>query len=350
MYRRAIHIVSPHGGSIGEITKDLARGFRTEFDVTIEGEDEPNVYDIIFCHFINPPVVRDKSFKLFKKKVLIQPIDGTEIHKDYIELFNEFDIIIVPANASKRILQKNGVTVPIVIIPNYYKSEVLEIDNVGSIKEIPRDRFVFYHESTFHARKGIELLYEGYIRAFSDTPLADKVLLVVKDQPLNALTYERIEKVKREMMTLQGQYNNPAQILKISQHLQWNTLQKLWKRTNAYVSFAKIEGFGIPLLRFACLGKPIITLDNPNSGYLDYLNVKNSYLIPTEQVIAVGEHMPMYTDKTTWGVPKVEDISSTMIRCYTEWLESYHKKANLSTLRHMEYKKVLKSYIDLLKN
>jgi len=151
-------------------------------------------------------------------------------------------------------------------------------------------------------------------------------------------------------MALQKQYNTPASIIKISQQLEWNTLQRLWNRANAYVSFAKIEGFGIPLLRFACLEKPIITLDNPMSGYLDFLNNKNSYLVPTKQVPAIGEHMPMYTDKTTWGVPSIEDISKAMNSCYSEWLNVTHKAPKISTLRHMEYKCVLKSYIDLLKN
>ena len=349
MFKHPLHIVSPHAGSLGEITSDLVEGLKTEFQVTIEGQSEPKDYETLLCHFIFPPVVRDEKFKLFKRKILIQPMDGTDIQQDYVELFNQFDLIIVPAIASKNILIANGVVVPITIIPNYYKSEMLNFDKNGSIKQIPWNKFVFYHESTFHARKGIEHLYEGYIRAFSDTQDVDKVLLVVKDMPFNLLTYDRIEKSKRDMMELQKKYHTPAKILKISQHLQWSTMQKLWNRTNAYVSLAKIEGFGIPLLRFACMGKPIITLDNPNSGYLDFLNKKNSYLIPTTQKIAIGEHMQMYTDKTTWGVPEISDVSKTMKECYQQWLNVTHRTVKPSELVRMEYKNVLKNYIDLLK-
>lgn len=349
MSKPFLHIVSPHAGSLGEITNDLIEGLKREFNVTLDGQGEPQVYETLLCHFIFPPVVRSEQFRLFKKKVLIQPMDGTDISKEYIDLMNEFDLIIVPALASKNILLANGVVVPIVIIPNFYKAEMLNFDKKGTIKQIPWNKFVFYHESTLHARKGIEHLYEGYIRAFSDTAEADKVLLVVKDVPFNLLTYDRIEKTKRDMMALQKTYTAPAKIIKISQHLQWQTMQKLWNRTNAYVSLAKIEGFGIPLLRFACMGKPIITLDNPNSGYLDFLNKQNSYLIPTTQEIAVGEHMPMYTDKTTWGVPKVENVGKTMRDCYFQWLNVTHRTVNSKDLIRMEYKNVLKKYIDLLK-
>lgn len=349
MSKRSLHIVSPHGGSLGEITNDLLKGLQQEFETTIEGESEPKNYETLLCHFVFPPVIRNSNFKLFKYKVLIQPIDGTDIHFDYIDLFNQFDVIVVPANASKNILIANGVKVLIIIIPNFYKPEILNIKSPGSIKQIPSNKFVFYHESTLHARKGIECLYEGYIKAFSDTPEADKVLLVVKDMPFNLLTYERIEKAKRESMLLQEKYHTPARILKISQQLKWETLEKLWNRTNAYVSLARIEGFGIPLLRFACMKKPIVTLNNPNSGYLDFLNAQNSYLIPTTQELAIGEHMPMYTDKNMWATPKSKDIAKAMKYCYFDWINTTHRTVDLRDLEHMEYKKVLKSYVELLK-
>lgn len=350
MHKPSLHIVSPESGSIAEITNDLVEGLREYFDITLDDREQPKSYETLLFHFVNPPAVRNDNFKLFKRKFLIQPIDGTNIHKEYVELFNEFDTIIVPATASANILKENGVTVPIVVIPNYYKPEVLDLCSKGLLtKYIPKDKFVFYHESTLHARKGIELLYEAYIRAFSDTQYVDNVLLVVKDMPLNALTYDRIEKVKGDMMELQKQYKTPARILKISQHLKWSTLQQLWNRTNAYVSCAKIEGFGIPLLRFAYLQKPIVTLDNSNCGYLDFLNNSNSYLTPTQQEIAVGEHMAMYTNQTKWGIPQVEDVSKAMLACYDDWHKTTCKVVKREELAHMEFKNVLKSYVNLLK-
>jgi len=349
MKRKSIHIVSSAIGSIGEITRDLIQSLAIEFNVTIEGESEPHQYDILLCHFVHLPIVREEKFKQFKHKILIQPIDGTVIKKEFIDCFNEYDLIITPAQAGKNIMSENGVTTPIVVIPNYYKAEILDQIKSCNIKQIPDDKYVFYHESTFHPRKGIELLYEGYIRAFSNTPNANNVLLVVKDMPYNKLTFDRIEKLKGEMMKLQKSFSRPARIIKISQDLQWETLQQLWYRADAYVSTAKIEGFGIPLLRFAYLEKPIVTLVNHNSGYMDYLNSRNSYLIPTKQTIAIGEHMNMYTDQTKWGIPTVEDVSRAFANCFHEHYHVTHRKTNRSLLDRMEYKNVMKKYIELLK-
>lgn len=350
MSQRNVHIVSSSIGSIGEITKDLTIALHSEFDVTVEGEEEPREYDILLCHFISPEVTKNKIFKEFKHKILIQPIDGTAIQKEFIGYFNQYDLIVTPGEAGKKIMIANGVIVPILVIPNYYKAENLGTNKLRKIKHIPWDKFVFYHESTFHARKGIELLYEGYIRAFSGTPYADKVLLVLKDMPFNKLTFERIEKLKADTIKLQKEYKTPASIVKISQTLDWNKMQDLWNRADAYVSFAKIEGFGIPMLRFAALGKSIVTLDSKLSGYMDFLNSRNSYLVPTQQIKAVGEHMAMYTEDTQWSVAKIEDISKAMLNCYIDSLNVTQKHVWPADIKYMEHKNVMKSYVELLKS
>lgn len=347
--KRDVHIVSTFGGSIGEISKDLTEALKQEFNITIEGESKPANYDILLCHFINPGVVRDSLFTSFKHKVLIQPIDGTIIHEEYITLMNQFDLIITPAEAGKRIMKANGVTVPIVVVPNYFKGASLYPSVTCKIKQIPKGKYVFYHESTLHARKGIEYLYEGYIRAFSDTEYTNDVVLVIKDLPFNPLTFDRIETLKRKMIELQKQYKNPARIIKISQYLKTETLEQLWSRADAYVSLAKIEGFGIPLLRFAFLRKPIIALNNSNSGYLDFLNDNNSYLIPTTQIVAENEHIPIYTKETQWGIPKVNDVSKTMLKCYIDSKTSNSKFVHWGGISLMGYNIVMKKYVDLLK-
>lgn len=349
MNKRSLHIISPKEGSIGEITKDLISPLRDEFNVTIEGEEEPEECDILLVHFINPAISESESFAKFKKKVLIQPIDGTDIRKMFVEEMNKYDLILTPGKGGKNLLESNGVKVPVKVIPNYYKPDIYELPLVCDIKQIPKDKFVFYHESTFHPRKGVELLYEGFIRAFSDTEYYDKVLLVCKDMPFNKLTFERIEDLKRQTIELQKQYNNPARIIKISQHVDWIVLQKLWKRADSYVSLAKIEGFGIPVLRFAVLGKPIIVLRNKNSGYMDFLSNKNSYMVPTKQKTAHNEHMNMYTKETKWAIPEIDDVIKVFRTCYQDFLSGSLKRPDENKLQRMEYPNVMKKYINLLK-
>jgi len=190
--KRHIHIVSAQTGSIGEITRDLIKALSVEFNVTVELESEPVKYDILLCHFINPIVSDHENFRQFKHKVLIQPIDGTDIEQGFVNQINKYDLVITPANAGKRIMEKCGVTSPIVVIPNYYRTVDIDsfnrIDKDVKIRKIPNNKIVIYHESTFHPRKGIEYMYAAYIKAFSNTSLANKVVLVCKDMPHNKLT------------------------------------------------------------------------------------------------------------------------------------------------------------------
>ena len=82
--KRKVHIVSSMVGSIGEITTDLMENLKNNFEVTIEGKDAPEEIDILLCHFVNQAASKDSVFKKFKKRILIQPIDGTEIKQGIV--------------------------------------------------------------------------------------------------------------------------------------------------------------------------------------------------------------------------------------------------------------------------
>ena len=350
MNKPTLHIFSSWTGSIGEITNDLLPYFEDHFEVTIEGKNDPKDYEILLCHFISTSVVEDPMFKRFRKKILIQPIDGTLITEKVINCLNQFDLIITPGVAGKQIMESQGVTKPIEVIRNFYKDDVFSEHSSYPISGIPENRIIFYHESTCHPRKGIEYLYEGFVRAFSDTEHANKVLLVVKDSPYNEITFNNIEKLKRETIELQNQYKHPAQIIKISQHLKEETLKKIWTRADIYVSFAKIEGFGIPLLRMALLQKPILTLDSPISGYIDWLNKDNCYMVPTKLVTAADEFMFLYKHNTKWSVPvNMNEIIKGYRDCLQDYLRGESKKVNLENLKEMYIDTVAEKYIITIK-
>lgn len=350
MNKPTLHIISAKEGSIGEITSDLIPCFRNFFNITIEGEEEPKDYKTLLCHFINPAVVRHESFKKFKKKILIQPIDGTSIERDIIGLLNQFDLIITPGLAGKHIMTSQGVTIPIEVIPNFYKDDLLTKLVKTKIKEFPKDKVFFYHESTFHPRKGTDILCEAFIKAFSNTEYANKVVLILKDSAFNERTFQNNEVMKEKIISLQTQYKQPASIIKISQHLKPETLKRVWSNIHIYVSLAKIEGFGIPLLRMAVLQKPIITLDCPVSGYLDFLNKDNSYLIPAKIIKAEDEFMFLYKKDTKWGIPKnVNYIIDAFKLSLEDYLKGNLKLVDLKALEYMHIDNIVQKYITVIK-
>lgn len=321
-----LHFVSAMGGSIWEITNELIPFFEKEFVLTKEWLFEiPEKRQVLLCHFLKPELFLDADvFDSFEKKIIIQPIDGTELTEAAIQMLNCYDLIITPAEAGKKIMRACGVIADIIVIPNYYKSNIFEKKIYTEIeKYIPSNKIIFYHESTFHPRKGIELLYEGFIRAFADSELAYKVVLVCKDMPFSAQFFDRNEALKEQAINLQKTFVFPPTILKFSCYLEEDELKALWNRANAYVSLAKIEGFGIPMLRMFLMNKPIICLDNENSGYQDYLKSYNEsvYKIPTIQTKAVDEFMWLYNKETKWAIPNMQDVVNAFRKCANDIIE-----------------------------
>lgn len=349
---RYIHFVSNDSGSLGEITQDLIDCLKDDFIITNETKEEiPRIFDILLCHFIHPSVTTSSIFNYFKYKILIQPIDGTIIKSNIVDSINKFDLIITPGNAGKEIMKKNGVKKPITVIPNFYKPEILIKPKDLSIPKLDKlinDKFIFYHESTCHPRKGIRMMCKSFVRAFSSNTEEQPVVLIIKTSPFNIVTFNDLENVKKEIVELQKQYKYPAKILKISQHLPFETLYKIWHKIDAYVSFAGIEGFGIPMLRMAVLGKPVITFESSISGYIDFLDKKSTVYTKSHMTKAAKELVPIYTEETQWTTPiDDEDCETALLDVYYNFLRySYNKKS----YSKYEYKNVIKQYKDLLNN
>ena len=349
-----LHFISTEAGSIWEITSDLLPYLEKEFIVTKDWKREiPLKREVLLCHFLKPEMFLEPDvFDSFQFKVLIQPIDGTHIKKEVVDMLNCFDVIFTPAEAGKMIMQNNGVGVPIMVIPNYYKDNLFEKKIWTDIESyIPKDKIIFYHESSFHPRKGIEILYEGFIRAFADSEMVEDVVLIVKDLPYTHTTFYKNEELKAQAIKLQNSFYHPPTILKFSSFLNEDELKTIWNACDAYVSLAKIEGFGIPLLRMAMLNKPIIALKNFNSGYMDFLNSSNSYLIDCYQTRASDEFMWLYTGETEWGIPLMQNVVETFRTCFHDIKKKSAKliKATDRIKKEMSLQSVANSYIYQIK-
>jgi len=305
-----IHVISSDSGSLGEITNDLISYLSIYYKITQENKGEiPEKFDVLLSHYINKGVTNSSLFYQFNYKILIQPIDGTVIGQEYVDAINCYDLIITPGNNGKKIMQENGVNKPIIVIPNYYKPNILlqpENLNIPKLDKHIKDKVVFYHESTCHPRKGIDILCRTFVKTFSSNYTRFPVVLIIKTAEHNRITHDYLERIKKETIALQKKYKYPARIIKISQHLDFEILKKLWYKMNCYVSFAGIEGFGIPLLRANVLGKRIFTLETILSGYSDFLIQGNTKFIKSQQTQAKKEIMPIYTPSTSWEIPKDE--------------------------------------------
>lgn len=356
-FKPTLHIVSQETRSIGEITSDLVPFFKKEFVVTEELKQGPAGYDYLLCHHLQIEITKDSSFNLFKKKILILPLDGTKLNIQAIEAINRFDLIIVPANASKRILEENGIVKPIKIIPNFYiEEDMVTPQDISSVSlKIPRHKVIFYNESLVNHRKGIDILYESYIRAFADTDMVNNVCLVIKDVDYNESTFDYNEMIKGHAINYQKAVDEAPEIIKISQSVPKEKLKVLWDLANCYVAFPRIEGFSIPMLRMTVLNKPIITFENKNSGYMDFINPARTYLVKeSESLEQLSFENNIYAKDSKWQQPCIEECAKAFRKAYEDindgfdpTMSKHYKDPDMS---EYEIKNIAKKYIEIIKN
>ena len=346
--RRHIHFVAQFAGSIDVVTKGLIDGLSNDYIVTREGYEEPEEYDILICHFIQPSITKSSAFEKFRYKILIQPIDGTSIRRDIVKEFNKFDTIVTPAKAGKKILEQNGVKVPIEVISNFITIRFTDVVKLPKkLTKQLKGKFVFYHESTCHPRKGVDIMLKAYVREFSTGEKEPEVIMLLKTPEHNPVTFEALEKLKKEIANIQKVYPYPARIIKISQHLTKDQLGALMYWCDCYVQPSKIEGFGIPVLNAVAANKFIVAAYSELNGYMDFLPTPNTILVRGKKEIAIGEINPMYTEVSEWCVPD-EKLLGTAMRKTTTLLKQDQKNLNLQIRRHtIGY--VVFSYKELLK-
>jgi hypothetical protein len=276
-----------NGFSLNRINTDLKNYFRHDHYIVpwaVKG-------DILIQHYYR----RIDDSAHFNKRILIQPMDGTVIRPVCIQEMNRYDVVVTPSSVGKRIMEKNGVTAPIYVIPNYYD------DSEPSDYFKKSTKFTFYSESTGIYRKNITNLITNFIETFNGD---DTVRLVLKIDP------HRYRKILRSL----GDMDNKVEITVITDELNQEDLCSVMSNIDCYVCVSYMEGFCIPLLNALRWNKKIIALDSSLSGYMDFLNDSNSYLIRYNRIPIhrKSDCLLIWTEDSEWEEPDYRDLRDTM--------------------------------------
>lgn len=327
-----IHIPHVSGVSIGSINQALESYLRKQdFDIShdrLKG-------DILIQHYS----IKKRSYTKFDKFVLIQPIDGTIITKENIDNINEYDVVITPSESGKRILSENGVTQSIFVIPNYVDENILEEDN-GFFDSVfhKENKYTFYVEAIDINRKNLFNTIKYFLEQFSGTKHKDKVRLLVKTA--NSTNIKNYEDLKKNFV-------NTPEVCFINEFLNESSMHSLMKNIDCYVCLSYMEGFCIPLLNATFLKKDIITLDTKISGYSDFINNRNAYLIPTKQIpIDASQDLLIYSKDSKWEEPDYKAYQKSLLNVYLGKYE-FDKTIDFSEYHH---ETVVKKYLEIIKN
>lgn len=323
--KKTLHIPRVFGHSLMKINNDLSENLKNDFKISTRRSNG----DILIQHYVS----EIKEYTNFKKKILIQPIDGTHINQCHVDTMNKYDMIITPSNVGRSIMLSCGVKKPIHVISNYYDETLLSEDSGYYEYNFKSDKFTFYSESTGIKRKNVENIIKHFQLEFKSN---EKVRLLLK---LSTSDKNRIDHF-RSLIDKNG-----PEVIIISQFLSESDLESIMKGIDCYICLSYMEGFCIPLLKAAVLKKRIIALDSKISGYMDFLDKENASLIPCKEIEIEKseESLLIYSDRSKWEEADYKEFKNSLRKHFNKEVGAFSK--NLSSFSKKE---IMTQYSDIL--
>lgn len=216
----------------------------------------------------------------------------------------------VPSQFTKDVLLSTGVeSERVQVIPNGVDTNIFTPEGSKWRPEGCRS-FVFLFVGGAIARKGADLLWNAYSRAFSSH---DDVSLVVKDLG-SATVYARTSLL--DLLRAAARKPGAPHLMILTEELEDSNLASLYRGCDVFALPYRGEGFGMPLAEALACGKPVITTGLGPAR--EFCSSEASFFIPARIIEMPGvqnEFGPM-TGPRTWFEPDTNELARTMRYLY----------------------------------
>lgn len=169
--------------------------------------------------------------------------------------------------------------------------EQLNRASVGIPKYAKFNLFIFDYMSIFNRKNPLGVI-EAHIKAFPDQNGPTLVLKSINSQK----DVENHELVKFKI-------GGRSDIILIDNYLSRDQLTALINECDAYISLHRSEGYGLTIVEAMALGKAVIATGY--SGNLDFMNARNSVLVPFEKKLIGSDSFP-YSPDSYWAEPDID--------------------------------------------
>jgi glycosyltransferase involved in cell wall biosynthesis len=176
-------------------------------------------------------------------------------------------------------------------------SEKLDRSAIGISEHDEFNLFMFDYFSIFRRKNPLDLI-EAHILAF---PKETGPKLVIKT--INGQSHASQQEQLRYAV------GTRTDIKIINSYMSREQLHSLLSECQTYISLHRSEGYGLTLAEAMSLGKPVIA--TAYSGNMDFMNERNSILVPYEMV-AVGNDAFPYSEDSRWAQPNIEFAANAM--------------------------------------
>lgn len=230
-------------------------------------------------------------------------VETTIAPKEFIDGCNQMDLILVPSEFTKQVLEKTSFTetdrktgqkirdiqvqVPIEVLFEGVDTSIFKSVKSNFLKDVDTD-FNFLYVGHWlsgdvgHDRKDTGMMIKTFCTVFKNLPKDKQPGLILKTSHAGFSVGER-EDIANKISAITKEFGDKCPPI----HLIWgdlfeSELNELYNddKVKAMISFTKGEGYGRPLAEFATSGKPIIV--SKWSGHTDFLPADNTIYLEGE--------------------------------------------------------------------
>jgi len=243
----------------------------------------------------------------------------------WVPIMNKCSAIWTPTSFNKATFSVSGIPRErIAVIPHIVRTDKYDPDKVDPIKITIEREFYFLTIMDVTHRKGWDILLRAYLREFKGNR---NVALVFKgyyggvSEQHKKNLMSKLRKFRDEL-----QIKNPPDVIFFGDILDNQDLPKLFKACHCYVSPARGEGWGLNSSDAMAMELP--TILTGWSGFTEYANNDNAYLIDVLDYKEIGEEMEKITPNyrhQKWAEPSEAHLRQLMRRVYENYGEAKEK-------------------------
>ena len=255
-------------------------------------------------------------------------IETLGVQKQIVGWCNNADLILCPTDIDYRRFCLGGVKknklkiVPIGYDEKVFHKDVIPLDIINL-----RSRYVFGFVGSWNHRKGVEEIVTAFVRTFNcDEPVSLMLVCKYGNRPYGENAENREEwgirtELKRCLDGIGIPESRMPHITVVDVPLHPPVIPHLYSRIDCLVGFSMGESTWLPGLEVGAMHKPIIQLNNPACGYMDYLYGAR-YLCQERDVVKCDEKMYGGTSEYYEGeemcVGNVDELGDKMRMAYAE--------------------------------
>jgi O-antigen biosynthesis alpha-1,2-mannosyltransferase len=259
--------------------------------------------------------------------------------EEFLTRFQKLDYITVMSEYVKYTLINNGLKIPIFVTNISYEHNENEsniVTNKNNYIIDTKKKFKLLHISSCFKRKGIDELLEAYFKGFSGD---DDICLYIK-------TFHNIHNKKLNIKINSYKTNNinPPEIIINFEIIKSKDIESLINSSSCIINPSNSEGFGLPALEAMIKRKPVIVTNY--SGFKDFCNAKNSFLLDFEYVHSES-HFTTHYKPSYYAKAKINsiiyNIKKVMSLTHDEILQ--HVEYAYNSVKHLTWNNNVKNNI-----